>query len=327
MALVQARGLVRDRPGSLRRTRIVGRAVCDRRGHAADRGHRLRELIVQFARDQATLLLDAAVHPTGQRTAVREFGLGTRGTLFELPLAPQFVDHAVESLADRSGLAAAQAAKADIEPSRSHRLERLRDLAERTNRAPDQREQDQIHDHERQQRQADDPAHVVPGVEHGARGVGLDHQASVREVDRLRGRRRRQQPGEPLRRVAPGLVGRGWRGVELPAVPIEQGDLGRAHPAQAFEEIEHRRRALRRVDPAHPVEQLSRDAVGRDHLLVDRRAHVVHEQGRNAGEEEQGEAGDDEVQLQAQRHANSPRSAKRSSARTIASTASGCEGS
>ena len=107
---------------------------------------------------------------------------------------------------------------------------------------PDDPEDERVHGEQQAERRRDEHDEVIPGVERGARRVGAHHELAVGELDRLLGGRRRDQPLEPVRRVAAGLVRRGGERYSSVALGVVERDVVGAHAPHALQEGEHRRR-------------------------------------------------------------------------------------
>ncbi|MFG5411332.1 hypothetical protein ABXN37_28480 [Piscinibacter sakaiensis] len=174
------------------------------------------------------------------------------------------------------------------------------DAAEGPHGAPDGPEHQAV-DQQQQRRAARGQRHEgVPGVEHRARGVRAHLEPAAGEGEGLHRLRRQHQRGEPVRRVAAGLV-RGRRGFVKPrAGVVRQRDLVGAHAAELLQVGQQRRRALRRDLPRGAVQQLRGDAVGRDRLFLHRVAHAAQLHGQQRRDEGQRQRADDQVDLQAQ---------------------------
>ncbi len=146
---------------------------------------------------------------------------------------------------------------------------------------------------------------LVPGIEHGARGLRFDHQAhAAAQVEGLARRLRREEPREPRRRLAARLVGGGRRAIQHFAAGRHEVHLVGAHPAELIEELQHQvRTADLGVQRRQPAEQLRGHAIGRLDLLAHRLAGGL-DLGRDQHDHERGaQGGHDEIQPRAQSHA------------------------
>ena len=201
-------------------------------------------------------------------------------------LRAQHADHAVEGRADGRRLAAAQRRQRDVEAAGlAARSSAVDDARERPHRAADEPEHQHVDD--APAAPADDGEQVSRTQ---SQASSTAREALARTSSRPSASRSivctdgAARPGlEPARRVAAGLVRRRRRAVELaPAASSSVMSFERTRPMPR-RNGEHRRHALRPRAARRAVEQLRGDAVGGDHLLVHRLAHVAQLQPEQRG--------------------------------------------
>ncbi len=123
--LVEPRGLVGDHLGGLRAGGVaLAQAGLDRARQRADRGDRLRELVVQLARDGAALGLGVLLQAAGELAALLQRALGLEGAQAGLDLGLDRLGELIDGLADHRRLAPGQrrqarAVVALLEPAQS----------------------------------------------------------------------------------------------------------------------------------------------------------------------------------------------------------------
>jgi len=146
--------------------------------------------------------------------------------------------------------------------------------------------------------------HVVPGVEHGARGIRHDLDASAAQTDHGCLHALTHQRIEPVRRAAPRLVAARRRFVAQHAVVRIQAYLVGAHPPQALQVIDHhcRRRTENAAGLRRRAEHLHGDAMRGLDFLLDGIAVVVHHEPGQRNQEAQVKPGHQQVEAQAQAH-------------------------
>ena len=214
----------------------------DRQSHALDGGHGLPHFVVQFARDVAPFLFDAALDELRQFAVFLQIAARFHRFLPCTQVVLNRLRHAVEGLRHRSGFTAGQGFEAGVIVAGAHLLQATHDAVERPRRASDQPEHQRVAQHQRDRAGDQQVKRFVPAVEDGARCVGLDHQfRTVGQRDFLTWPVRQNGVRVPDRRFATRLVGRGRRCIQFGTAAIDQPDVGGAHPPEPVQEIDQRR--------------------------------------------------------------------------------------
>ena len=250
---------------------LRGGALDDGAGDRAHCGDALAEFVVEFACDRAPLLLEPGLQRARQGLVLLEAGVLGEALV-------EAVGEAVVAAREERELAGGVFGQALVEAAAGAALERGVDLGDRGQRTVDREAGGEPDRQQQRERPAERGADVVPGVEHGARGVGGEHDGKAVGLEPALGDFRRHPAGEPRRGVAARLVGRFGRHVKALAVGREHFEPVGADAADRAQVVHQALACLRAVGQGfrhQHLEPLLGDAGGGFHLFVNRQAGLA----------------------------------------------------